>query len=175
MSRKTTIEFLGRQRRLYQALKGYLKRKLILANFCEATGYSHKYANKLLTGNRMPHEHPGRGKTYTAETLRLLEDMWYKLGCPCPRYLVARIGKNLADYKAVVNVPPDCQAQMLAVSAATLTRHLRAGEEQVAGGVCGGQMRAVRGEVAVHLRRRGEVVEHDQEHRSALPQLVDRH
>lgn len=125
MSRKTTIEFLGLQRRLYQALKDHLKRKLALANFCEATGYSHKYANKLLTGNRMPHEHPGRGKTYTSETLRLLEDMWYQLGCPCPRYLVARIEKNLADYKASVNVPPDCQAQMLAISVATLTRHLR--------------------------------------------------
>ena len=66
MSRKATSEYIGAKRRAY-ADADRTKRKHILDEVCEMTGYECKYANRLLTGNRCFRERKGRGKTYVGE------------------------------------------------------------------------------------------------------------
>ena len=51
MSRMATNEYIGAKRRAY-AQADRAKRKRILDEVCETTGYERKYANRLLTGNR---------------------------------------------------------------------------------------------------------------------------
>ena len=48
MSRMATNEYIGAKRRAY-ALADRAKRMRILDEVCETTGYSRKYANRLLT------------------------------------------------------------------------------------------------------------------------------
>lgn len=55
MSRIATNEYIGAKRRAYEASKPD-KRRLILDDVCEMTGYSRKYANRLLTGSQQ-HKH----------------------------------------------------------------------------------------------------------------------
>ena len=64
MSRKATNEYIGARRRAYADAKPE-KRKVILDDVCDTTGYSRKYANRLLTGSRKFKERKGRGPTYT--------------------------------------------------------------------------------------------------------------
>ena len=66
MSRIATNEYIGAKRRAYEASKPD-KRRLILDDVCEMTGYSRKYANRLLTGSRKFKVRKGRGATYTEQ------------------------------------------------------------------------------------------------------------
>ena len=69
MSRMATNEYIGAKRRAYADAKPE-KRRLILDEVCETTGYSRKYANRLLTGNRKFRERKGRRPTYTERGCR---------------------------------------------------------------------------------------------------------
>ncbi len=57
------------------------KRRLILDDVCEMTGYSRKYANRLLTGNRKFKVRKGRGATYTERDKAMLVRIWREVGC----------------------------------------------------------------------------------------------
>ena len=63
MSRMATNEYIGAKRRAY-AEADRAKRRRLLDEVCETTGYSRKYANRLLTGSRKFRERRGRGRTY---------------------------------------------------------------------------------------------------------------
>ena len=82
MSRMATNEYIGAKRRAY-AEAGPAKRRRILDEVCETTGYSRKYANRLLTGSRKFLERKGRGATYTDADRAVLERLWREVGCPC--------------------------------------------------------------------------------------------
>ena len=88
MSRMATAEYIGAKRRAY-AEAGSAKRRRLLDEVCETTGYSRKYANRLLTGNRKFRERKGRGKVYQGEVLGVLEKVWREAGCPCLPYFKA--------------------------------------------------------------------------------------
>ena len=109
MSRMATNEYIGAKRRTY-AESSPGKRRRILGEVCETTGYSRKYANRLLTGSRKFKERKGRGATYTerdkavliriwreveAELRRLCEDYsaWRNFCVPC-KMLVAKIKRR---------------------------------------------------------------------------------
>ncbi len=125
MSRKSTLEYLGQMRRRYAGLKTKVRRSGLLDEFCSVTGYERKYANKLLTGNRLFREHAGRGRTYTDKALELVERMWRRLGCICPQYLAARIDRHLDEFKEVCHVPDGLDALIRGMSASTIARSLR--------------------------------------------------
>ena len=72
MSRMATSEYIGARRRAYASAKPG-KRKIILDEVCDTTGYSRKYANRLLTGSRKFKERKGRGPTYTDRDKAALE------------------------------------------------------------------------------------------------------
>lgn len=59
MSRLATSEYIGEKRMAY-AQADRAKRKRILDDVCETTGYGRKYANRLLTGSRKFREYKGR-------------------------------------------------------------------------------------------------------------------
>ena len=68
MSRMATNEYIGAKRRAY-GIASRDKRKRILDEVCETSGYEHKYANKLLTGSRKFREDKGRGRKGPVATM----------------------------------------------------------------------------------------------------------
>ena len=104
MSRIATNEYIGAKRRAYEASKPD-KRRLILDDVCEMTGYSRKYANRLLTGNRKFKVRKGRGATYTErdkaiqnlhESVQFLTNaMKISTTKECPFYLTNWAGRNI--------------------------------------------------------------------------------
>lgn len=125
MSRKATNEYIGVRRRAYADAKPE-KRKIILDDVCDTTGYSRKYANRLLTGSRRFKERKGRGPTYTERDKAVLVRMWREVGCPCTTYFRANVGEWLREYRTcVAHVPEDVAAHLLAMSASTMDRLLK--------------------------------------------------
>ena len=101
MSRKATNEYIGTRRRAY-AEATLRRRKAILDDVCDTTGYSRKYANRLLTGSRKFKERKGRGPTYTARDKSALERIWREVGCPCTSYVKANVEEWLEEYRTCV-------------------------------------------------------------------------
>ena len=75
MSRMATAEYIGAKRRAYLAAPKD-KRRSLLSEVCETTGYEKKYANKLLLGHRKFRERKGRGKTYNDDVAKVLQSIW---------------------------------------------------------------------------------------------------
>ena len=125
MSRMATNEYIGAKRRAYAVSKPD-KRRHILDDVCETTGYSRKYANKLLTGSRRFRERRGRGATYTEQDKAVLTRIWREVGCPCTTYFRANVDEWLREYRAcVAHVPDDVAAHLLSMSASTMDRLLK--------------------------------------------------
>lgn len=125
MSRKATWEYVGVTRRRYSEA-GPQEKARILDEFVETTSYSRKYANKLLTGNRMYRERRGRGKTYGEETAKILERIWRESGCMNSKYLKAKIADWVEDYETHVAVIPARQREeIVRMSASTMDRIFR--------------------------------------------------
>ena len=130
MSRMATAEYIGAKRRAY-AEAGSAKRRQLLDEVCETTGYSRKYANRLLTGKRKFRERKGRRKTYRGEVLEVLEKVWREAGCPCLPYFKAEVERWVEEYASeVAQVPPDIREALVRMSASTMSRAL-AGAERV--------------------------------------------
>lgn len=128
MSRMATAEYIGAKRRAY-AEAGSAKRRRLLDEVCETTGYSRKYANRLLTGNRRFRERKGRGKTYEGEVLDILEKVWREAGCPCLPYFKAEAERWVEEYSSeVAHVPPDVRGALARMSASTMSRALTRAE-----------------------------------------------
>ena len=130
MSRTATAEYIGAKRRAYAAAVP-AKRHRLLEEVVETTGYSRKYANRLLTGSRKFRDRKGRGKTYTEESRAVLKRIWLEAGCPCTPYLKAEMERWVAEYAGeVAHIPPGIRAALLRMSASTMSRIL-AGEPRV--------------------------------------------
>ena len=130
MSRMATNEYIGAKRRAY-AQANRAKRKRILDEVCETTGYERKYANRLLTGNRKFRERKGRGKTYGDDVAAALKKVWREAGCPCLPYFKAEVERWLEEYTTqVANISPYIKAKILAMSDRTMSR-LLSGEVRV--------------------------------------------
>ena len=144
MSRMATNEYIGAKRRAY-AQADRAKRKRILDEVCETTGYERKYANRLLTGNRKFREHSGRGKTYGDDVAEVLKKVWREAGCPCLPYFKAEVERWAEEYATqVAHIKPDIRAQLLAMSDRTMSR-LLSGEARVKPGWAKGNKRSGRG------------------------------
>ena len=143
MSRMATTEYIGAKRRLY-AEADRRKRVRLLDEVCETTGYSRKYANRLLTGSRKFRERKGRGKTYTPDEAEVLKKVWLEAGCPCAPYFKAELGRWLEEYSTEVAVlPPGIRQSLLRMSDRTISR-LLAGETRVKPGWSKGNRRSGR-------------------------------
>ena len=130
MSRTATAEYIGAKRRAYAAAVP-AKRHRLLEEVVETTGYSRKYANRLLTGSRKFRDRKGRGKTYTEEAGAVLKRIWLEAGCPCTPYLKAEMERWVAEYAGeVAHIPPGIRGALLRMSASTMSRIL-AGEPRV--------------------------------------------
>ena len=125
MSRMATNEYIGAKRRAYAEAKPDRRRR-ILDEVCETTGYSRKHANRLLTGSRKFRERKGRGPTYTDRDRAFLIRLWREVGCPCTTYLHANLAEWLREFRTcVAHVPDDVAAHLLSMSASTMDRLLR--------------------------------------------------
>ncbi|MGN0846067.1 MAG: hypothetical protein ACI4RA_01625 [Kiritimatiellia bacterium] len=139
-----TAEYIGAKRRAYAA-SDRAKRRRILDEVCETTGYSRKYANRLLTGSRTFREHKGRGRTYTEEAAAVLKRVWTEAGCPCPPYFKAEIGRWLDEFSSeVAHIRPEDKEMLLRMSDRTMSRIL-SGEKRVKPGWSKANKRSGRG------------------------------
>lgn len=144
MSRMATNEYIGAKRRAY-AQAGRAKRKRILDEVCETTGYERKYANRLLTGSRKFRERKGRGKTYDGDVAETLKKVWLEAGCPCLPYFKAAVESWVEEYATgVAHIKPDIKAKLLVMSDRTMSR-LLSGEVRVKPGWAKGNKRSGRG------------------------------
>ena len=125
MSRRTTMEFVGAQRRAYAQLKSKAKKTALINSMCQAFGFDRKYANKLLTGNRRYKDPKGRGRTYSDKAVELLRRVWYATGCMCTKYLKAIIVQALANLAELEHVDPSVSAEVAAMSASTMDRAVK--------------------------------------------------
>lgn len=133
MSRIATSEYIGARRRMY-AESSPGKRRRILDEVCETTGYSRKYANRLLTGSRKFKERKGRGATYTERDRAVLTRIWREVGCPCAPYFRENIDEWLREFRtSVAHVPDDVAAHLLSMSASTMGRLLRGAKREKPG------------------------------------------
>lgn len=133
MSRKATLECVGKERRAYLSARSKAVKKRILDNFCDVYGFERKYAIKLLTGNRKYKEHSGRGRTYGKKARELLKRVWRATNCLCTKYLRADIGRYLRELGDVEHVPWDAAEAVTGMSASTMDRILR-GEKRTGPG-----------------------------------------
>ena len=125
MSRKATMEYISNKRLAYTDAS-YSKRKLILDEVCETTGYERKYANKLLTGNRKFRNRPKRGPTYSDAERQALIAIWRTTGCICTTYLKASIKRWTADYEQHIRIlSQETRDKLHAMSASTMDRLLK--------------------------------------------------
>ena len=144
MSRMATNEYIGAKRRAY-AQADRAKRKHILDEVCETTGYERKYANRLLTGSRKFRERKGRGKTYGDDVAAALKKVWREAGCPCLPYFKAEVERWVEEYMTqVAHIRPAIRAKLLAMSDRTMSR-LLSGEARVKPGWARGNKRSGRG------------------------------
>jgi len=133
MSRMATAEYIGAKRRSY-LVASKEKRRKILAEVCETTGYEKKYANKLLLGHRKFKERKGRGKTYKDDVAKVLQSIWEEVGCPCTTYFKANCAEWVREYSQVVAVvDPPVAASLLKMSASTMDRLLKGVERKKPG------------------------------------------
>ena len=135
MSRRTTMEFVGAQRRAYAQLKSKAKKTALINSMCQAFGFDRKYANKLLTGNRRYKDPKGRGRTYSDKAVDLLRRVWYATGCMCTKYLKAIIVQALANLAELEHVDPSVSAEVAAMSASTMDRAVKGLERKGPGSV----------------------------------------
>ncbi len=130
MSRKSTNEYIGIKRRAY-ACANREKRKQLLDEVCATIGYTRKYANRLLTGNRVFREHKGRGRKYGDAVVETLKCVWREAGCPCLPYFKVEIERWVEEYATqVAHIRPDIKSFLLEMSDRTMSRYL-AGEKRI--------------------------------------------
>jgi hypothetical protein len=133
MSKSARKELIESQRARYQAA-GRQEKGRILDELVAATGYHRCYAMTLLgkiggTGSlsgREPQEPRHRQGTYTAATLKALERVWALSGHLCSKRLVPFVPEFLLALERhnELVLPPITRTQILALSAATMDRHL---------------------------------------------------
>lgn len=125
MSRRTTMEFVGAQRRAYAQLKSKAKKTALINSMCRAFGFGRKYANKLLTGNRKCKDPKGRGKAHSDKALELFRRVWHATGCMCTKHLKAVIDQALANLAELEHVDSSVSAEVAAMSASTMDRAIK--------------------------------------------------
>ena len=135
MSRRTTIEYVGSQRRAYAQLKTKAKKSAFIDSLCQSFGFDRKYAIKLLTGNRIYKDPKGRGKTYSDKAVELLKRLWYATGCMCTKYLKAIVVQALANLAELEHVDATVSSEVAAMSASTMDRALKGLERKGPGSV----------------------------------------
>ncbi len=129
MSKAAKRELTEAQRERYQRAKRPEKGR-ILDEFVAVTGYNRRYAMSLLGHPPQPgpQEPSSRTRrcTYTAATFKALEKVWALSGHLCSKRLVPFLPDFLSALERhnELVLPPITRTQLLALSPATMDRHL---------------------------------------------------
>ena len=106
MSRSTRDEYLKTMRCRYRRYTGKPAKTKLLDEFCQVTGHERKYASKLLSKRRghvrndpTPPNRGGRPKTYDAEVVGVLFEIWKHSEQPCGKRLVPMLVDWLPFYE----------------------------------------------------------------------------
>ena len=106
MSRSTRDECLETMRCRYRRYTGKLAKTKLLDEFCQVTGHERKNASKLLSKRRghvligtTPPNRGGRPKTYDAEVVGVLFQIWKQSEQPCGKRLVPLLADWLPFYE----------------------------------------------------------------------------
>jgi hypothetical protein len=106
MSRSTLDEYLEKMRYRYRRHPGKPAKGLLLDEFCQVSGHERKYASKLLcrrrglgSRGRCPPNVGGRPKSYDAEVVGILLEIWKHSEQPCGKRLVPMLKDWLPYYE----------------------------------------------------------------------------
>lgn len=128
MSPRSKRDMLGAVHPRYQKASREVKSR-ILDEFCATTGYHRKYAIHLLNSalEEVSQLRPRRrGHTYSAQTVRVLADIWQAAGYPWSVRLKAIIALWLPwARKHIKELTPAIERQLLAISPRQMDRRLR--------------------------------------------------
>ena len=126
MSQEAIKELLGRMRHRYRrAGKAYKGR--LLDEFCDYTGYSRKYACKLLNSSAPKRKaSAGRKKVYNEEVKQVLKVIWLTSDQLCSKLLKPVIALYLPGYERLYGPLDEAlKEKLLRISPATIDRLLR--------------------------------------------------
>jgi hypothetical protein len=118
-------EYLARIKDRYRHA-GRAGKVRILDEFCAVCGHHRKHAIRLLNADhRRVRRKPGRPRSYGADELRILEDIWLNADCPCSVRLAGMIKLWLPWYeKSHGDLDADCRQKLEAIRPRTLDRLL---------------------------------------------------
>ncbi len=132
MSRSTRNEYLKTICARYGRCSGKGAKTVLLDEFCQVTGHERKYAIKLLKGERGPHrkraappKKRGRVKTYHAQAIDVIFEIWKRSEQPCGKRLVPMLAEWLPSYeKHRGELAEVIKNEVLTISAAQIDRVL---------------------------------------------------
>lgn len=104
MKTSTIIDIILAGRRKYLKLVGKTERSHYLDTFCETTGFTRKYAQKVLSGKREGtgkgrKSNKGRPRKYTDDDVEIIKDIWLKTNQYCAFRLKSALQIWLPSYK----------------------------------------------------------------------------
>ncbi len=107
-------------------------RKLILDEFTELTGYHRKHAIRLLTASRAPAQERPCRQIYQEAVREALVVLWEAADRICGKRLKAAVPflVEAMERHGHLRLEEAVRSQLLAMSAATMDRHLRSIREQ---------------------------------------------
>jgi hypothetical protein len=132
MSRSTLDEYLEKMRCRYRRYTGKPAKGKLLDEFCQVSGHERKYASKLLSRRRGPGSRGrcppnvgGRPKSYDAEVVGILLEIWKHSEQPCGKRLVPMLKDWLPYYeRRSGELKVATRKAVLSISAAQIDRVL---------------------------------------------------
>jgi hypothetical protein len=111
------------RKRYYQGSKK--EKSLILDELCHVTGYSRKYAIKILAkGHKIGPKRSGRKKVYSDKALFHLQRMWHLMGRICSKKMKAALPIWLSYYEDE-EINEEIKNELVSMSYATIDRYLK--------------------------------------------------
>jgi hypothetical protein len=129
MTLKVKIAYLEAVRqRYYRSSKS--QKTLILNELCEITGFSRKYAIRILAkGHHHGPKKSGRRKIYSSEAIIHLRKLWHIMGRMCSPKMVSALPIWLQFYQGA-GFCQSVEKELIEMSSATIDRYLRAYKAQ---------------------------------------------
>lgn len=132
MSRTSRDEYLETMRCRYRRYTGKRAKGTLLDEFCRVTEHERKYAGKLLSKRRgpsckdsLPPNRGGRPKTYDAEVVGVIFEIWKHSEQPCGKRLVPMLRDWLPYYEERHGVLTEAtRLAVLSISASQIDRVL---------------------------------------------------
>ena len=128
MSKQARIELLSVWREKYTSVTSRYRKARIIDYVMQSAGYKNrKTVIRLLSSKKAPpnKKKKGRRRIIGLKELQVIKKLWFLMGQPCGKRMVAQLPEWLAFYAADEHIEYESLQWALRISAATLDRTLR--------------------------------------------------